>query len=185
MKLRHLTAFLFLAACGFQPIYGDMSHNTATASVLNNVAIANIPDREGQELRNHLIDRMYTNGRPVNPILRLEIGLKSNETDLGLQKDATTTRAEHNLTADFVLRDMEGTALFSGTARSIVAYNKLSAQYGTVVAKESAADRSLIEVGEQIVNRIALFIAENPQKFPTQKTTAVPPPPPATATRSN
>ena len=44
-------------ACGFQPVYGVNKHQaTGVEQFMAATEIANIPDREGQILRNHLID---------------------------------------------------------------------------------------------------------------------------------
>lgn len=154
---------LMLAACGFSPIYGNHDSKPLVHSSLNNVAIANIPDRQGQKLRNHLIDRMYASGRPAQPEAVLSVVLSSTLADLGIQKDATTTRSQLNMWASYSLRTQDGKELLKGKAHSVVGYSKLSAQYGTLAAEENAIDRALNEVGEQIVNRLSLYYAENDQ----------------------
>src|SRR5690606_16052602 len=52
-------ATLVLAACGFSPVYGTLGQGQSAAAeaYLSQVSIDNIPDREGQYLRNALIDR--------------------------------------------------------------------------------------------------------------------------------
>lgn len=159
-KISIAFALLALSGCGFSPIYGSFGNDADVSAKLNNVEISNISNREGQVLRNLLIDRMYHNGRPENTTSILEISLKSNEISLGLQKDATTSRQEHNLTATYVLKDKNGNELTRGTARSIVSYNKLDPQYGTLASKQNASDRAIKEVSEQIINRISLYFAE-------------------------
>lgn len=168
MLYRTLNGFLALglivalAACGFEPIYGTHDNQGApVAAALNDVAIANIPDRNGQILRNHLIDRMYSAGRPVNPKTQLEIKLQTSEADLGIQLNATTSRHEVTVSADYTLKDLaSGKELVKGTARSLVGFSQLDAQYGTLAARESSTNRAITEVGEQIVNRISLYFAE-------------------------
>ena len=46
-----------ISACGFSPLYGTASQsmNAAAEAELNRIAIAIIPDRDGQYLRNALI----------------------------------------------------------------------------------------------------------------------------------
>lgn len=151
---------LLMTGCGFSPIYGAHGGNTPTDKALSNVAIANIPDREGQILRNHLMDRMYFSGRPAHPDAELTITLRNTETDFGLQKDATTARRQLNLWAEYKLRSTDGRELLKGSAHSVVSFSKLDAQYGTMAAEENAFDRALNEVGEQIVNRLSLYYAE-------------------------
>lgn len=156
-----IASLLALAACGFSPIYG--SHGRGDAPVIDSlgqVAIDNIPDSNGQFLRNKLIDRMYTNGRPDKPIAKLSVSLHSSETAQAIQKDSTTSRSQLTLTADYSLTDTNGVVLAKGSARSLASYTKLEAQYGTVLAQRSAYERTLTEVAEQIVNRISLYYAE-------------------------
>ncbi len=148
------------SGCGFAPVYGDRSDNgTPVAESLGRVAIASIPDRPGQILRNLLIDRMYLQGRPENPESTLSVTLTSSVADLGILKDATTSRRELTLVATYQLRDRKGGVILRGQARSVVSSSKLEAPYGTVVAQKDAEERALHEVSEQIVNRLALHYA--------------------------
>ncbi len=156
---------LSLTGCGFQPLYGSKSNGGSGAdAALNDVAIANIPDREGQMLRNRLIDRMYHDGRPENPHYRLEITLQESETALGIRRDATASRTRVDLTAHYVLRQIsDNKALIDTTAKTSVSFNQLDAQYATLTSREDAKERALNEVGEQIVNRLALYFGTQNQ----------------------
>ena len=164
LNLRRLalaSCVLFLAACGFSPIYG--SHGKGSSPVsrqLSSVQIENIPDRNGQMLRNKLIDRMHTYGRPAKPEARLEVSMGSTESAMGIQKDATTSRSQLSMTASFKLTDMNGKILHQGGAHAVASYSKLDAQYGTLASQRDAYDRAINEIGEQIVNNIALYYAE-------------------------
>ena len=152
---------LLFSACGFSPIYASQgSGGEPVDKALSNVAIANIADRQGQILRNHLIDRMYFSGRPVHPDATLNVTVRSTESDLGIQKDATASRRELNMWADYTLNADDGRQLLKGKAHSVVSFSKLDAQYGTVAAQQNATERALNEMGEQIVNRLSLYYAE-------------------------
>lgn len=153
---------LGLAACGFRPIYGslDGGGNSPVAMDLNNVTIENIPDRDGQFLRNRLIDRMYGKNRPEKPVYRLVIKLRHSEQDLGILANATATRELLDMYGDYVLRDGQGRELVKGTAHSVASFDKLDQMYGTVAARQNAHERTLSEVGDQIVNRLSLYFAE-------------------------
>lgn len=156
-----LASLLALTACGFTPIYGSHgSDGSPVAQALGNVAIENISDRNGQILRNRLIDRMYSQGRPRAPLARLNVSLHSSESAMGVQKDATTTRSQLNMTADFTLSDMDGKTVHKGTAHAVASYSKLDAQYGTLAAQRDAQERALGEISEQIVNNLSLYYAE-------------------------
>lgn len=158
-----LIGVFLLSACGFSPVYGPKGGDRApVAAALSNVAIENIPNEEGQSLRNKLIDRMYRQGRPAKPAARLSVTVTGSETELGIQKDATATVIELTMNAPYILRSANGQELLNGNAKSLVLYSKLNAQYGTLAAKRNAYDRALTEISEQILNRLSLFYAETP-----------------------
>lgn len=158
-----LAGLLLLTACGFSPIYGAKGNKSApVANALSQIAIENIPDENGQKLRNRLIDRMYFHGRPKTPSAKLIISLSEREVSLGIKKDATASLSELTLSADYRLVDKDDQPLLSSSARSIVLYSQLDAQYGTLAAQRNAYDRALTELGEQIVNRLGVYYAETP-----------------------
>lgn len=161
---------MLVSACGFTPIYGPHDlENESVVTSMNNIAINNIPNRYGQILRNHLIDRLYTKGRPTNPSLRLSVTIKAKETDLAIQKDSTASRRELSLWSSYSLKNLKGQKLVSGSAHSVVSYSKLDAQYGTVTGQRDAYGRALKETSEQIVNRLALYFAEGQYRTPVPK----------------
>lgn len=153
-----------LTACGFHTVYGTRSSDAGTpvAVALNEVAIDNIADRQGQILRNLLIDKMYGKGRPSLPNYTLSIKLRSTEEDLGILANAIATRSLMNTYGDYELKDLKGKSLMHGTAHSTTSYDKLNDQYGTLAAREDARQRTINEVSEQIVNRLSLYFSERP-----------------------
>jgi len=158
-----LLVLFLLPACGFHPIYGSSSETAEVADALNDISIDNIPNREGQMLRNDLIDRMYGKGRPQNPSYKLEIKFRFTEDDVGILQDTTATRTIMNSYANYFLRDMNGKLLSEGTAHSITTFTKLSDQYATLAAHEDALQRSINEVSEQLVSQLSLYLSEKPE----------------------
>jgi LPS-assembly lipoprotein len=158
---------ILLAACGFHPVYMKNSGQTGTAKDLGSVSIDSISDRKGQMLRNNLIDRMYIKGRPSKPTARLLVSLTATERELGFKKDATATRAQLELTANYRLLDIEsGKELMRTTSRSLVSYNILDAQYATLSSKEDAYKRGLEELSEMITTRLSLYFAGDEKDGP-------------------
>lgn len=155
-----------LSACGFRPVYGTGGSavgGKVAAAELADVAIEPIPERSGQVLRNLLIDRMYEAGRPGNPAWRLRVSLTAVEEELGIRKDATATRARLRLIANYELVDsVTSQVVYRSFSRSIVSYNILEAQYGTLVAEQDAYERGLIELADDIRTRLALYFAREP-----------------------
>lgn len=155
-------ALLALTGCGFHPVYGSRGNKEgAKVSVaLNSVAIDSIPERNGQILRNELVDKMYGATRPARPAYRLKISLRNSEEDLGILANATATRSLLNMYGDYVLTDSNGKTLLRGSAHSVAGFDRLDQMYGTVAARQDAYERSLREVSEQIVNRLSLYFSE-------------------------
>ncbi|HEU0117805.1 MAG TPA: LPS assembly lipoprotein LptE [Alphaproteobacteria bacterium] len=182
-----LSAALLQTACGFSPVYGDHAHSAPVAAEMNSVAIDNISDRSGQMLRNDLIDRMYGKGRPQSPRYHLAVSLSSSVEALGIQADATSTRSMMNTTAEYTLNDASGKPILKGTAHSVSSYNVLNDEYASLVSNQSASERTIHEVSEQIVNRLSLYFAERsepggsppPPPPPAPKYSTANPPPPA------
>ena len=164
-----LAAFLLLAllpgvlgACGFKPVYGVSSEHEATDKALANVQIDPIADRNGQMLRNNLIDRFYTESRPDKPTYRLAVALTAAEESLGIQKDATATRARLRLQASYELIDIEsGKVVYRTFSRSVVSFNLLDSQYAILASRQDAYDRGLTELANDIRTRLSLFLARD------------------------
>jgi LPS-assembly lipoprotein len=171
-----------LSACDFEPVYGTHTVTGPTAEILQQVAIDNIADRNGQMLRNDLIDRMYGKGRPKKPLYHLAVKLTPSLQDLGVQANSTSTRSLLDMTATYSLTDAKGIQLLGGTAHSVTSFNKLSSQYGSLVSGESANERTINEVSEQIVSRLSLYFAEPAQGAQVKPTVLPPVPPPTNST---
>lgn len=154
-----LLSVLFLASCGFQPLYGQ---NSTAEAVLDNIWIETINDADGVTLRNALIDRFYRQGYPVNPSYTLSVDLDESNRDLDIRKNDTTTRAQLILRATYQLKDREtGRVLFTETARAVNSYNILANQFTTTVTQQEARDRSLKDLADKIQNRLAIYLSQS------------------------
>lgn len=132
MKYLLLFSCLFLGACGFTPLYGQQGHESfGNEALLEYVYIDSIPNREGQYLRNALIDRFYPHGRPVNPQYTLKITeLDVRRTDLDITQTSSTTREQMRLKADLALVDkVTGETLLTRRLSSTSSYNILESEF--------------------------------------------------------
>jgi hypothetical protein len=111
-------------------------------------------------LRNNLVDRMYGGNRPEKPAYTLKVKIRNTEQDLGILANATATRELLDMYGDYSLTDVQGKEILKGTAHSVASFDKLDQMYGTVAARENAHERTLHEIGEQIVNRLSLYFSE-------------------------
>lgn len=153
-----ITAVLLsLTACGFQPMYGSGSVSSQTEKI----AIENIPDRDGQYLRNTLLDRIGTDGDARYSLVVTNLNKKV--TDMALRKDATYTRAEMEITADITLIDKTTSQpVLTRHVRSGGGYNLLDSQYTTNVSEQAQTENILNDLGNAIVTEIDLYLHRKP-----------------------
>lgn len=149
-----------LAACGFSPLYGK--HGGAgygNENLLEYVYIDNIPNREGQYLRNALIDRFYRNGRPANPDYTLKIvNLEIRRSDLDITQSSSTTREQTRLKADLVLVDkITGEVLLERRLSSTASYNVLESEFATRISRQEGQDNALLSIASQIEAQLVLY----------------------------
>lgn len=157
-----LATICTLAACGFRPLYGTHSatQNTAVTATLSQIAIATIPDRSGQYLRNALIDRFYKTGRPADPLYTLRLTpLRETITDLDITKSSTATRAQLRLDTVMTLTDREDNIIMTRNLTAITSYNILQSRFTTRVSEQATRDSALDDLATQIERHLALHFA--------------------------
>ncbi|AEP08387.1 LPS assembly lipoprotein LptE [Micavibrio aeruginosavorus] len=157
---------LSVSACGFRPMYGTAAIPSGARVALNDVAISNIPDRSGQQLRNALIDRFYAEGRPADARYRLDIApIQEIKTELDVTKSADTTRAQLRLRTTMVLVDgLTGQPVLERALSTITSYNVLGSQFSTRVTEQNARDNGLKDLSRQIEQAVVLYMNRTPQQ---------------------
>jgi len=150
-----------LAACGFQPLYGNQGTvDESVAADLASVRIDPLNDRPGQQMHNFLRDRLNPSGQPVSPSYRLRVQLVETRTGLGVRRDETASRANLRMDADFALTNYATEApVLTGRSSSTTSYDILSNPFATTVSEEDARERALREVADDIQTRLALHFA--------------------------
>ena len=134
-----------LAGCGFHPMYGGN-----LAPELSSIYVEPIAERDGYELRNTLIDRLDSDGRPQGKKYRLKITLNESSQGIALQNDATITRYNNTLDARYVLTDAKGDVLTQGVQSELSAYNVVNSPYATLTAQQDSAKRAAQDMAERI-----------------------------------
>ncbi len=152
-----IICILFLSSCGFTPVYSDKNVNIT--SELANIEISNIPNYEGQYLRNALIDRFYLNARPSNAKYILDISpIKESTTNLDITKNANATRTQLKLSTKINLIDKQsGKIIFSKNLNSISSYNILTSEFATRVSAKNMRENTLDDLARQIEIQIGLY----------------------------
>ena len=148
------------AACGFQPLHAP--GGGAVPSVLARIDVAPIPNRLGQVVRNHLVERLTPRGSPIAAEYRVVVSLRLSKEALAIARDDSATRFNVSLEASYdLLLISSGDIVLRGTVRSISAYNVVSSDYANVVAQRDAELRAAREVGDEMTTRLSVFLAQN------------------------
>ena len=156
-------ACLALVSCGFTPMYGTAFQDGAAIDVrseLAHVEISNIKDREGQYLRNALIDRFYTDGRPtqINYVLLIS-DIEESRTNLDITKSSDATRAQLRVTTSIKLQDVNsGEFVLERSVRGITSFNVLTSEFATRVSEQAARENALNDIAAQIELQIGLYL---------------------------
>ena len=158
-KLLILSTVLFLASCGFQPLYGS---NSTAEAVLDNIWIDTIANSNGIALRNELVDRFYHQGYPENPAYVLSVSINEKYRNLDIQQDDTTTRAQIVQRAHYQLKDRKtNKIIFEETVRAVNSYNILANQFTTTVTSDEAQKRGIRDLADKIQNRLAIYLSQS------------------------
>ncbi|MFP4314033.1 MAG: LPS assembly lipoprotein LptE [Alphaproteobacteria bacterium] len=155
-----LSLLFLLPACGFSPVYGNFSGNTySQQDLLSYVSIDNIPDREGQYLRNVLIDRFYRHNRPANPQYILSFSpIQESVRDLDITESSDSTRGQLRLDTQVVLSDsITGEILLKRDLSAITSYNILRSEFANRVSEQNTRRNALDDLAEKIERHITLY----------------------------
>ena len=113
-------------------------------------------------MRNALLSRLGSDAG-AGALYRLEVELDDNITGFGIRGDRATTRERRTLRARYRLVDLStGSVVLDATAGSDAGIAVVSSQYATIAAEQTALERLSDVIADQMVGRLALFIARTP-----------------------
>ena len=164
MKKLALISILFLTACGFHPVYGVNKYTPVGAETkFQQISIGNIPDREGQYLRNALIDRLYRDGRATSPEYTLSLTpLRETQRDLDITIDSDTTRAQLRIETTMRLIDTKTKeVLINRALNSTASYNVLGSEFTNRVSEQSTRENILDDLARQTEMQISLYFKQD------------------------
>ena len=160
---RRLLALLMLplAGCGFHPLYAEREE-AANEPALAAIKVLPIRDRIGQQLEWSLREALNPSGLAVEPRFDLTVALQLTRVDLGIQRDASSTRGRVDANALFTLREIKtGRILISQSqVRSTSSFNILQDAYAAQVSEDDARTRTVRDVTAEIRTRLALYMRE-------------------------
>ncbi|MEO0394236.1 MAG: LPS assembly lipoprotein LptE [Pseudomonadota bacterium] len=168
---------LMVTACGFQPVYGDLNNRgVTTQQQFAQVRIPPIAQREGQILRNHLIDQIYVDGVPREPSYDLRVGLRYAQGAIDIDRDDSVTRTQLTVTAQAVLVDRATNQnLWQGDSRAITTFNVLDSPFATVVSERTAREQALKQIADDLVVRLGAFFTTQGTPVTEQAATPIAP----------
>ncbi len=147
-----------LSACGLQPMYAGGGSGTVATS-LRSIQVRAIPGKGGWLLRNALINKLGGDSGGA-ATFRLDVELDDNITGYGIRGDRAVTRERRTLRARFrLIEQATGAVVLDATAGSDAGIDVVSSQYATVAAEQTALERLSEVVSDQIVSRLALYVA--------------------------
>lgn len=147
-----------LWGCGFEPLMGQAAH-PKVQSEMERIRVANIPDRSGQILRNHLLDALSPRSVQGPESYTLTVQLYEPRREVAIRRDDTASRLGYVASATFALRDKDSRTVFSGSSTSETTYEVTNSEFATLSSHASARDRVLQEVSADIRQQIAMFLA--------------------------
>jgi LPS-assembly lipoprotein len=155
-----VAVMVLVAACGFVPLHGRQQSGAGATVALSQIMISPIPERLGQMLRIELANRLTPKGPPRAPAYVLDVKITESKQNLAVRKDATATRANLIITANFILvNKQDGKNLLDGRVQSINSYNILDANFATLSAESDARRRASRDLATEIQSRLGIFLA--------------------------
>ena len=163
--IRALTLALAIAsltACGMRPMYAG-GETGVVATSLRSIQVQDIPGKGGWMVRNALVAKLGGDAGRGSAAYRLEVELDDNITGFGIRGDRATTRERRTLRARYRLVELAtGSVVLAATAGTDAGIDVVSSQYATIAAEQTALERLSEVVADQMVGRLALFIARTP-----------------------
>jgi LPS-assembly lipoprotein len=155
-------AALFLAGCGFHPLYGTAGIGSSLGRKLSTIYVEPISDygvaNTGYELRNALINNLDS-GEGAR--YRLKVTMKVATQGLALLTNASVTRYNDTLTVNYTLTDSEtGQIVTKGTETGHSAYNVVISPYATLSAQQDADKRAAQDIAERMRIDLGVFFEQ-------------------------
>ena len=150
-----------LSACGFQPMYGRQDGRRPGFDAFSEVAIAPIPERVGQLIRNRLLDQVNPYGEPGAARYTLGVTFARNRVAVAVDRDQTITRYNMTLVASYILTENASrTIVTRGSTRSVAAFNIVGSEFANIAAEHDAEERTAVSVADDISLRLGAYFAD-------------------------
>ena len=148
--------------CGFRPLYGQASRDSAgysTEARLSAIEIAPIANRLGQQVHNYLRDAINPSGRPDTPAYRLEVVLVESNPGGLTRRDLGASRTNVALRAYFTLYDATDNPLLQDSAKATTGFDVFRDPLNDISAEEDAQERASRLLAQLIAARLAAYFS--------------------------
>ena len=161
---KKLFLFLFVASCGFRPMYKQTPYNDLT-KYTSEISIAPVVGFDGQygiELRNSLLNKLTPFGKPENPVYILNITLSQpNISDYTIKTNGVASSRIVKLNAKYTFKKKgDANVLLDKTINASSPYNLLNNQFSTEMLKQNAIKLSIEDLSNQIYFAIITYFTE-------------------------
>jgi len=148
-RISALLLALFLASCGFQPVYGP----DGAGAVLQNRVLVDAPDdRLGFQLVQRLEERL---GHTNDVAFRLAVDLDVRQEDRAIDPEGDIRRFHLIGGAAYTLSDSStGTVVRAERVENFVAYSATGTTVATLAAQRDAQKRLMTILADEIVLRL-------------------------------
>ena len=153
--------FINLSSCGFKPLYKlnekilDYKINTVVKVSGDNKNLR----KESLLIKKYLNERLNKTSSK-NSNLKLIIAIIRSQSNLGLQKDLSTTKYMITYNAQYKFSDKKG-EITTGRVEKFSSFDLGSSSYANLVAQESTDKNIIKALSQEIAN---LILATNPKR---------------------
>lgn len=158
-----LAAGMTLGGCGFKPLYGrNDGRSSQVQDRLAEVNVLLIPERQGQLLRQALLERLERSGAGAAPRYDLSVQFGLSAEPIAIQQDSSVTRLRMIGTASWSLLSQppQRATLANGTVRDVDGFDIINQQFFAVELSRQALQRRMADaLAERITTQLAIYFA--------------------------
>jgi hypothetical protein len=151
---------LFLASCGYTPLYAPVAGQGAAGLApvqVGVVEMAKVEIEPGQRLVAQEVRQRLAQAFPTGEGTLLHVSIAEETTALALDTTASVRRAQITLTATVKLADAAGQELLGVSLNSVAAYNVENNPFSTESGKSFARQVAARNLAESVVRRVTLW----------------------------
>jgi LPS-assembly lipoprotein len=150
-----------LGGCGFHPLYANYGAERGGQQVFHSIYVEPIDGEvAGYEMRNSLIDLLHGASNPELAEYRLSITIRQIAQGIAIENDASITRYNYSLEADYNLTDRKtGKTIKAGIESTIAPYDVVASPYATEIAERNAQKSGAHDLASRIQVELAVYFA--------------------------